>query len=196
MSALAPDSAFAAAHASQALFRAVMDAFARPGEIKTVSGVAAPSPLSPGSAALLTCFADFETPIWLAPAFAGAGVTDWIRFHTGARLTPAPDDATFALVDGRDLPDFSALAQGSEEYPDRSTTLIVQVERFAGAAFTLKGPGIKGARTLAASPLPADFAARLAANRKLYPRGVDLVLVAGEQVAALPRSLRVAQGGQ
>jgi alpha-D-ribose 1-methylphosphonate 5-triphosphate synthase subunit PhnH len=36
-----------------------------------------------------------------------------------------------------------------------------------------------------------DFAKRLRANRELFPRGVDLVLVAGAQVAALPRSVRV-----
>jgi len=44
----------------------------------------------------------------------------------------------------------------------------------------------------AAEPLPSDFVDRLQANRELFPRGIDLVLVAGEQVAALPRSTRVA----
>ena len=195
MTALAPDTTLGAAFTSQATFRAVMEAFARPGDIKTVAGVAAPSPLSPAGAALLTCLADFETPTWLSPAFARQNVVDWIRFQTGARVTQAPGEAGFAIVDSHDLPDFSMFAQGSEEYPDRSTTIIVQVERFDGAPFALKGPGIKTTRTLAASPLPADFVARLAANREHYPRGVDLVLVASDQVAALPRSLRVGQGG-
>jgi alpha-D-ribose 1-methylphosphonate 5-triphosphate synthase subunit PhnH len=67
----------------------------------------------------------------------------------------------------------------------------MQVDRFAGHAITIEGPGLKAARRLAAEPLPDDFATRLAANRELFPRGIDLVLVAGEQVMALPRSIRV-----
>jgi len=39
--------------------------------------------------------------------------------------------------------------------------------------------------------LPADFAARWAANHALFPRGVDVILCAGTSVAALPRSVTV-----
>jgi alpha-D-ribose 1-methylphosphonate 5-triphosphate synthase subunit PhnH len=89
------------------------------------------------------------------------------------------------------MPPLAAFAQGSDAYPDRSATLIVQVESFTGAALALSGPGIDGSTTLAASPLPADFAAQLAANRALFPRGVDVILCASGEVAALPRSVRL-----
>jgi alpha-D-ribose 1-methylphosphonate 5-triphosphate synthase subunit PhnH len=183
------------AFASQAAFRALMDALARPGDIKTLRGADAPAPLAPASAALIKSLADFETPVWLDDTFAAApAVADWIRFHTGAPLTRDPQQAAFALVaDAAALPDFAQFAQGSAEYPDRSTTLIVQITDFAGDAFTLAGPGIKTMRTFAAEPLPADFAARLAANRDLFPRGIDLVLVAGDRIAALPRSVRISR---
>lgn len=185
--------AFSTAFASQAAFRALMDAFARPGEIRTLRGGNAPAPLAPASAALVQSLADYETPVWLDDALAGVpAVADWIRFHTGAPIVTEPSEAAFALIaDPLTLPDFAQFALGSEEYPDRSTTLIVQIERFAGRAFTLEGPGIKGTRALAAGPLPDDFAERLAGNRELFPRGVDLVLVAGDRIAALPRSIRV-----
>jgi alpha-D-ribose 1-methylphosphonate 5-triphosphate synthase subunit PhnH len=58
----------------------------------------------------------------------------------------------------------------------------------------MEGPGINGVRSLAAEPLPDDFADRLRANRELFPRGIDLVLVADDHVAALPRSIRIARG--
>jgi alpha-D-ribose 1-methylphosphonate 5-triphosphate synthase subunit PhnH len=61
-------------------------------------------------------------------------------------------------------------------------------------AATFAGPGIKGRRAFAAEPLPDDFAARLSANRELFPRGVDLVLVAGDEILALPRSVQILQG--
>ena len=187
------DSAFA----SQAAFRTVMETFARPGEIRTLHGVAAPAPLAPATAALVQSLADYETPIWLdRPLAEVPSVAEWVRFQTGAPLVSKPHDAAFALIDDPlAMPDFSQFAQGSEQYPDRSTTLIVQIERFAGRAMTIEGPGIKGTRALAAEPLPDDLDERLRANRELFPRGVDLVLVAGKQVAALPRSIRIARNG-
>lgn len=185
-----PDPAFA----SQAVFRALMEAFARPGEIKAVRGVAAPAPLAPAAAALVQSLADYETPVWLDGSFAAApAVAEWIRFQTGAPVAAKPDDAAFALIaDPRVMPDFASFAQGSEEYPDRSTTLIIQIDRFDGDTFAIEGPGIKGKRVFAAEALPSDFVDRLQANRELFPRGIDLVLVASDQVAALPRSTRVA----
>lgn len=190
MTALNPDPAFA----SQATFRALMEAFAHPGETRTLRGVTAPAPLARAAAALVQSLADYETPVWLDHLLAGApAVAEWIRFHAGAPLVTGPGEAAFALVaDPHAMPDFARFAPGSEEYPDRSTTVIVQIERFDGRSLRLEGPGIKTARSLAADPLPDNFVERLRANRELFPRGIDLILVAGEQVAALPRSIRIA----
>lgn len=185
------------AFASQAAFRALMDAFARPGQIKTVDNTSAPAPFAPASAALIKSLADYETPVWLDPAFAASPeAAEWIRFQTGARLTNEKRDAAFALIaDPLTMPDFLEFALGNEEYPDRSTTLIVQVADFSGKSFALTGPGIKESKRTAILGLPNDFAARLSANRELFPRGVDLVLVAGERVIALPRSIRISEAG-
>lgn len=193
MNAPAFDKAFDPAFASQAAFRALMDCLSRPGEIKTLDGVGAPAPMAPATAALVRSLADYESPIWLDPAFAAApAIAEWIRFHTGAPIVSSPDKAQFALVaNALALPSFLQFAQGSEEYPDRSTTIIAQIERFAGPPFVLKGPGIKTTRTFAAEPLPHDFALRMRDNREMFPRGIDLVLVAGHEIAALPRSVRL-----
>jgi alpha-D-ribose 1-methylphosphonate 5-triphosphate synthase subunit PhnH len=185
--------AFDSAFASQAAFRAVTEAFAHPGEVQTLRGIAAPALLAPAAAALVRSLADYETPIWLdGPLTNVPAIAEWIRFHTGARIVQEPRDAVFAIVGNpHDMPDFAQFALGSEEYPDRSTTIIVQIKRFDGRALTMEGPGINGVRSLAAEPLPDDFADRLRANRELFPRGIDLVLVADDHVAALPRSIRV-----
>lgn len=182
---------FDPAYESQAAFRALMDCMARPGESRTLKGVEAPAPFAPATAALIKSLADYETPLWLDPAFAGAPkVADWIRFHTGAPIVRDPTEAAFALIaDAAAMPPLAQFVQGTPEYPDRSTTLLVQIESFAGTPFTMRGPGIKAMREFVASPLPADFAARMKDNRALFPRGVDLVLVAGNDIAALPRSV-------
>lgn len=187
--------AYEDAFTSQAAFRAVMDCMARPGTIAHLDGVNAPPPLTPATAALVKSLADYDSPVWLDAAFSDAPeAADWIRFHTGAPIVTDPAKAAFALIaDPNAMPALTQFAQGSEEYPDRSTTLIVQIARFAGAAFTLTGPGIKTARSFAAAPLPADFVLRMTDNRDQFPRGVDLILVAGQEIAALPRSLRIVE---
>jgi alpha-D-ribose 1-methylphosphonate 5-triphosphate synthase subunit PhnH len=185
-------------HEAQACFRAVMAALARPGTIQPVLGLAdAPAPLSPIAAAIALTLADYETPVFLdAPLAANPEVARYLAFHTGAKVTASPSTASFALVaDPMALGDLADFALGTDTYPDRSTTLILQVESLTAAAadarLLLAGPGIKGTTAFSVAGLPADIAARLAANRALFPRGVDLIFAGPTGVAALPRTTRV-----
>jgi alpha-D-ribose 1-methylphosphonate 5-triphosphate synthase subunit PhnH len=183
--------------ASQAVFRTVMEAMARPGSIAEIDvAIAPPAPLGTAAAALALTLLDFETPFWLDPALAAAPEVDgWLKFHTGARRTADPASAAFAfVVQPAAMPGFDAFSLGSSEYPDGSTTVVLEVETLTDDdAFRLTGPGIKGSRSLAAAPLPPDFAARMAENRARFPRGVDLVLTCGQRLAALPRSIHLSQ---
>lgn len=200
MAAMAAAAGVPARHlADQATFRAVMNAMARPGRVNALTALPAdwPAPLNAGAAAIALCLFDFETPVWLdAPARDGDAAA-WLRFHTGARVTADPLAAAFALVTdpGRAAAD-PGFALGSLDYPDRSTTLVLQVEGFgAGVPLTLSGPGISGTTAFSAAPLPGDFSARIAANAELAPRGSDFILASASAVAALPRSTRLAAEG-
>ena len=182
--------------ASQAAFRSVMDAMARPGAIVSVSGLAqAPPPLGLAAAAVALTLLDYETPIWLDAALAQSPeIVSWLKFHTGAPLTDDPQRASFGFIaDPQCMAEFGAFSQGSMEYPDRAATLVLQVDQLSGDdGLRLSGPGIRGSRALFAAPLPADFIARMGANRGLFPRGVDIILAADTKLAALPRSVHVA----
>jgi len=182
---------------NQAAFRALVEAMARPGEIKELRSIDAPAPLMTGTAAIVRSLADFETPVWLDKALAGEpAAAAWIRFQTGAPVVADPQQAAFAIVgNANELPEFAAFSPGSADYPDRSCTLIIQLESFSGTAFSLSGPGVRTERTLAAEPLPDDFIERCTFNRSLFPCGIDLLLVANDRVAALPRTVRVARRG-
>lgn len=197
MTALAAAFADAPA-ASQSVFRAVMNAMARPGTVQPLEpALAPPPPLSRGAGAVALTLIDFESPLWLDETLAASPeVAEWLRFHTGAPITLDPRRATFALIaDAADAPSLEDFALGSEEYPDRSTTLVLQLESFAApTSLRLSGPGIAGTTRLAIKPRPDALAQNLARNRALYPRGVDLLLVTADAVAALPRSLRVTEG--
>jgi alpha-D-ribose 1-methylphosphonate 5-triphosphate synthase subunit PhnH len=181
---------------SQSVFRAAMQAMSRPGEIvKIQPGITPPPPLSASSAALLLTLCDFETPVWLDPELADTvGVRDFLSFHTGARIVAASADAAFAVVsDGKRMPAIASFAQGTQEYPDRSTTLIIGVRTLGTGRWKLTGPGIRDHATVSAEPLPADFAGQLRANRAQFPRGVDIFLTTPDAIVALPRSVTLTE---
>ena len=64
-----------------------------------------------------------------------------------------------------------------------------------GRSFDLRGPGIDGVATLQATIKPADLFERLRVNETLFPRGIDVVLVADDAVVAIPRTTRVVNKG-
>lgn len=184
--------------ASQRVFRAVMEALARPGTIEPLAAdLRPPAPLTPELAAVALALSDHEAPLWLdAPLARAPAVADYLRFHAGAAIVAEPAAAAFALVaDPARLPAFDAFALGTQDYPDRSATLVLAVETLSNAGgFLLRGPGIADCAALHAAPLPRDFAARAKANRALFPRGVDLIFVAPGRVAGLPRSTEIVGG--
>jgi alpha-D-ribose 1-methylphosphonate 5-triphosphate synthase subunit PhnH len=174
---------------SQACFRAMLDAMAQPGTLRTAgTGLTPPAPLAPAAAAMLLTLVDGETSLFLAAGFAPAG--DWIGFHCGALPVAAPDTAAFVLTDS--LPDLAALHAGSDESPDTSATVILQVTALgSGRVLRLSGPGLRRPAPLAVTGLPENFPVLWAENHALYPRGIDILLCSGCTLAALPRSVRV-----
>jgi alpha-D-ribose 1-methylphosphonate 5-triphosphate synthase subunit PhnH len=182
----------AALHA-QGVFRQIMTALSEPGRIVTLPAMtdAAP-PLSSAGFAVLRTLCDFETSLWLSPAFAAA--TDTVRFHTDTRMLATPDDAAFAVVGGAEL-DLTRFTPGTAAYPDRGATVIVEVPALTGGpARTLSGPGIKERARFEVAGLPADIVAQLKVNRGHFPLGVDLLFVCGEALVGLPRSTRIHEG--
>ena len=184
---------------AQSTFRSVMDAMARPGSVERIVATSgAPAPMMRGTAAIALTLFDHDTPVWLDPAMSGTSdVTKWLKFHTGAPVIADSSICSFALVgEAVALPPLDRFAFGSNEYPDRSTTLILQVESLTeGSPFELRGPGIDGTAVLRATFQPADLFDRLAINAALFPRGIDIVLVTDDAIVAIPRTTRLAAKG-
>jgi alpha-D-ribose 1-methylphosphonate 5-triphosphate synthase subunit PhnH len=181
---------------SQSLFRLAMRAMSSPGTIAACDvALAPPPPLLPLAAALVLTLCDFETPVWFDQPLAGsADVAAFLRFHTGARSVLAPAEAAFAVVAwSARLPALADFAQGTRDYPDRSTTLIVQVETLGPRDWRLQGPGVRDLAGFSAAPLPDQFVSQLRANRAQFPCGVDIFFVTRNAIAALPRSVRVVE---
>lgn len=166
-------------------FRAVLDAMARPGRIVALAGASAPAPASPALASVLLTLTDGTTPVHLAGAHDTPALRDWLRFHTGAPISPR-DSAAFAIGTWEALLPLTDYLPGSAEYPDRSATLIVETPGLSTDGPRLTGPGIA---TEARLSLP-DLAA-FQANTARFPLGLDFLFTCGDRLAALPRTTRV-----
>lgn len=168
------------ARQSATAFRALMEAMARPGSIHTLSGAEAPG-LSPAAATVLLLLADPTTPVHLATD--DPNLAAWLRFHAGCPLT-GPEGAALAL--GRWPLDLDPLPKGLPDYPDRSATVIVELDRLDDDGPRLTGPGIRDHARLS---LPATTP--FVANRAMFPMGLDFIFTCGDRLACLPRSTRV-----
>jgi alpha-D-ribose 1-methylphosphonate 5-triphosphate synthase subunit PhnH len=198
-------------HGAQQTFRVLLGAMSEPGRLFTLHDAAidglAPAdadlrpPVGVAMAATLLTLLDADTPVHLAGDLGHEDARAWLRFHTGARDVAAAAATTVALARDVDAPLCDALSLGTDEAPQTGATLVVEVDALSdrplagGVALKLRGAGIESARDLAVAGLPASFWQwRLLLQAEL-PRGVDLVLVCGAQVAAIPRSTRIESEG-
>lgn len=179
---------------SQSVFRKLMDGMARPGSIHTVEHDAGqPDPLGPAAGAIALTLCDHDTPVWLSAGFSRSAVSEWIGFHSGAPITREKAEARFAFVEPGVTPSsFGLFSLGTQEYPDRSTTLVIEVAGLGeGPSFMLSGPGILQSKTVEIGGLPDAFLRLWADNRPLFPRGVDVILTAGRSFLCLPRTTKI-----
>jgi alpha-D-ribose 1-methylphosphonate 5-triphosphate synthase subunit PhnH len=177
---------------AQATFRCLLEAIAHPGRI-VMAPDGLPTPpaplLAPAYAAALTLL-DFETPLWVDPSLATPAVLDSLRLQCGCPIA-GQANARFALLAVPGAP-LAAFDHGTPEYPDRSATLIWQVESLAaGRGALLTGPGIRTGVQIQVGGLPEEFWAQWGMNHRRFPLGVDVVFVTADRLAALPRSIEV-----
>ncbi|MGQ7249088.1 phosphonate C-P lyase system protein PhnH [Halomonas sp. V046] len=192
-----------AVHHGQRLFRQVLGAMAEPGSVAEVRLAPLPEGVAMSSAAWGTLLAlcDLDTRVWIADELQRDGLAEAIAFHTGSRIVTDAGEADFALLTPQscqELPDF---AEGSDTYPDRSTTLVVVLDdlaevgdrrRIAGnEPWRLRGPGILDSRILELDATAAVLMTRLAANRASFPLGLDAILTSAGRLTAIPRSTRI-----
>ncbi len=188
------------AHGSQRVFRAMLQALSHPGRPVAVEHDAeVPHSGHAASAAVLLALLDADCRLWLSPALRDSDAAAWLRFHTGCRLVEQPAQAHFAWLAAADaLPPLAGFCSGSDNYPDQSTTCVIDVAALhavpaATAPWRLSGPGIQDVAGLQVQGLDRSFVAQWQANHALFPRGVDVLLATGPQIVGLPRTTRIEQ---
>ncbi|MBB3290817.1 MULTISPECIES: phosphonate C-P lyase system protein PhnH [unclassified Rhizobium] len=179
---------------AQSVFKKAMDAMARPGTLQTVEAdVAPPAPLGVAAGAIGLTLCDHDTSVWLSNSLARSSLPEWLGFHTGAPVISDRLEAQFAFIEaGMALSSFSQFGIGTQEYPDRSTTIVLEVQSLEGGKeLALSGPGIKDVTMIGPVGLPDALLRIWNDNRALFPRGVDLILTADRQFLCLPRTTKI-----
>ena len=192
LSALTPGLADPA-HDAQQLFRSILDAASHPGRVVSLSAApVGPGALSCAATGYLLTLADRDTPVWLAPSFDQPAVRDFLRFHAGSPIAADRTAAAFAVL-GADTPQaFEGFNLGTDAYPDRSATLVIEVADLrSGPVRQWRGPGIDGRMSVDIAGLSDAFWQDWATTHAQFPCGVDLVFTAGTELCALPRSIIV-----
>jgi alpha-D-ribose 1-methylphosphonate 5-triphosphate synthase subunit PhnH len=174
---------------SQRTFRRLLEAMSQPGRMVDLDRAAGPPPLHAATTALALTLLDGDTPVWLGESFRSRAVEAYLKFHCGCPILDTPEGAAFAFGDCTDAPMLSLFDLGSEEYPDRSTTMVLQVPSLdSGERFTLRGPGIATTEAIVVGGIGAGFWSERARLATMFPRGLDLVLACGSRIVALPRT--------
>lgn len=176
---------------SQRVFRAVLAAMSRPGEIGRiwVPGYEfVPTALVP-----VLALADLATPVHVL-----ADDPQWstlVSTTTGAPVVPAPDARLVAALDPPQPGWLRTLNRGSAAEPEQAAQLFLTVTDLADrGGLQLSGPGVPGARRLQVAGLPIGFWAVRGELVADFPAGVDLVLVTPDgRLVGIPRSTTVTE---
>lgn len=187
---------------SQQVFRACMDAFARPGSVHSLPLDELPAGASAALLPLLA-LADIMTPIGALTADTSAAdvadaTADTVRAigrAVGARVVDAAS-ARYGLA----LAESSAmreLSPGSHWSPEAAATLVQRVESIDAASvanWRLRGPGIPPVAPVALriTGIGDRFVAERGALVADYPAGIDCLLVTDDgALVALSRTTRI-----
>jgi alpha-D-ribose 1-methylphosphonate 5-triphosphate synthase subunit PhnH len=171
----------------QRAFRRILDAFSYPGRISELETQAAHVlPL------VLATLADPATT--LADPCELVDAAD--RQRLGAKSASA-DRAQFVVMPGTEVPAVE-LACGTLDSPENGATLVLVADEIKQArGLALSGPGIQSGISLQVSGVDPQWWTLRKRWNSAFPLGVDMVLLDGRSVVALPRTIKVAvEGGR
>lgn len=195
---------------AQAVFRATLDALARPGTVKRLPSAADEPLAARGPAALLPllALADLSTPACVVWDEADAW-DEIVRVATNAPRARLSAARLVAALRPLAFDELAGLRTGTAIAPEDGALAclaVAGIETVDGAdgpatgsdgtrlLLRLSGPGVPGPRAIILTGLPAGFAAarhRLVAG---FPAGADLLLIAPDgAMTGLPRTTVVSE---
>jgi alpha-D-ribose 1-methylphosphonate 5-triphosphate synthase subunit PhnH len=178
---------------SQQVFRAVLEALARPGTATALPR----EPLRILAPAVVPVFAlaDLETGICVLER-EGDRWADAVTAGTSAPLWPAELARLVAAVRPVSDDEVRGFCRGTASAPERAALVSLAVADVHDGLrrWRLSGPGVAGENTLAPRGLPDGFAAARADAVAAYPAGIDVLLVTDDgDIVGLPRTTTITE---
>lgn len=120
---------------SQAVFRAILNAFSYPGRKFSITGPQdVPAALGSALAAVELTLFDIDTAVWHHPVLAqDESAMGYLLFHTGLKRCTELADADFVVATVDSMPALNELRTGSDLSPQESTTLVLDAREMTGA---------------------------------------------------------------
>ena len=189
-------------HDSQMIFRQALDALSHPGRAyELIVNADTPEKVQPTAAGLLLALLDSDSRLWLSESIALTTAAQWLIFHTNCAVVTDPQQADFAWIASlTEMPEFGLFNQGTDEYPEQSTTCLININQFNlpgenQGKLTLSGPGILDTEELT---LHANSETELnhlinqcELNHKQFPKGIDIFLCSQKNITGLPRTTKL-----
>ena len=168
----------------QQVFRALMEVMSRPGKIANLAEL---TDNAMPARALLATLLDAE--VNLCDHHGLLDESDWPLLQAEKRVA---EHANYILYRGDNGVDFEPLL-GELSSPEHSATIILLVENLSegSSQLTLSGPGVNGDVLVKLSGLNRDWLNQREEWISSFPLGVDLLLVDGSHVMALPRTTKI-----
>lgn len=169
-------------HDTRDTFRALCDAMSRPGTVQR-------TPITPADHAVAATLIDHEVSTYTDDDHLREGLSSQGRFDEAE-----PGEADIVHTHGVPSWDVGELARGSLVEPSEGATAVYRVESLSTDSeggltmISLSGPGVPDTRTVSVG-LPAEELDAIAAAGSTYPRGVDVLFTAADQIVAIPRSV-------
>ncbi|MCV7032283.1 phosphonate C-P lyase system protein PhnH [Mycobacterium sherrisii] len=178
---------------SQQVFRAMLEALARP-------GIPMPLPREPLSMLApavvpVVALADLSTGVCVLER-EGERWAEAVGTATSAPTWPAEMARLVCAVRPIDVAELRGFARGSAYAPEDGALVALGVPDVQGGPrrWTLSGPGIRDAARLAPRGLPDGFVAARADAVAAYPAGIDILLVTDDgRVVGLPRTTTITE---
>ncbi len=198
---LARDPGFSITYDSAEIFRKVLDSMARPGKINRLpaNNLTPPKGANRYAISVLLTLLDQEVSFSVSGADSGLykNIRDYIVTNTGSREKPTPEADYLYATNGRSDGGVLKIKRGNLLYPDRSATIVYEVDDLSSEAkkssgyilLLLTGPGILGeGKVWVHSPSFKQEREGFSEATKNRPLGVEAILIDKEgKIIALTR---------
>ena len=202
-------------HGSQQVFRQLLKAMSEPGTVEEVTCMDIDSSLIDAgfyktSYSVGLSLLDDQTPTALSPDLNQVVIRNSLIFHCACPISAvsssnsekSTNEAQFLFLNASEwqgLSQNTALSLGDLSYPERSTTVVLQVDAINSVfldqentqKLSLRGPGIETTRDVYVAGLNDELITSIQENHNVFPLGYDFILAAPNAFLCLPRTCLV-----